>query len=182
MTITLKALFNVALVDDLEAFADEFAREAQRVALDTINALEPLLLANLQQQPGSVKRPIDWTSEKQRRAFFATDGFGAGIPYRRTGRYAAGWYVNTTVTGGNIEMDIGNSAPYAQFVGGSLSQRSRNEALVYQQQFHANTGWGLALDSINPFLDQVREDTLTRFEKQYGEFVTTTVRIRSRIR
>ena len=29
--------------------------------------------------------PIQWDSERQRRAFFATDGFGRGIPTERTG-------------------------------------------------------------------------------------------------
>jgi hypothetical protein len=29
--------------------------------------------------------PVTWDSEKQRRAFFATNGFGHGIPYKRTG-------------------------------------------------------------------------------------------------
>lgn len=32
-----------------------------------------------------VQYPIQWDSEKQRRAFFATNGFGHGIPYNRTG-------------------------------------------------------------------------------------------------
>jgi hypothetical protein len=32
-----------------------------------------------------VQYPINWDSEKQRRAFFATNGFGHGIPYVRTG-------------------------------------------------------------------------------------------------
>ena len=29
--------------------------------------------------------PVTWDSERQRRAFFATNGFGKGIPYKRTG-------------------------------------------------------------------------------------------------
>lgn len=38
-----------------------------------------------------VRYPIEWDSERQRRAFFATNGFGKGIPYRRTNRYRFGW-------------------------------------------------------------------------------------------
>ncbi len=38
--------------------------------------------------PGPPKYPIRWKSEKQRRAFFATDGFGKGIPYKRIGKLA----------------------------------------------------------------------------------------------
>ncbi len=39
-----------------------------------------------------VSYPIQWDSEKQRRAFFATNGFGNGIPYSRTGDLA--WTVS----------------------------------------------------------------------------------------
>ncbi len=38
-----------------------------------------------------VRYPIQWDSERQRRAYFATGGFGKGIPYRRTNRYRFGW-------------------------------------------------------------------------------------------
>lgn len=37
--------------------------------------------------------PIPWDSLKQKRAFFATDGFGGGIPYKRTGKIVAGWSI-----------------------------------------------------------------------------------------
>lgn len=33
-----------------------------------------------------VQYPIRWDSLKQQRAFFATNGFGHGIPYKRTGK------------------------------------------------------------------------------------------------
>ena len=33
----------------------------------------------------SIKYPVRWDSEKQRRAYFATNGCGKRIPYRRTG-------------------------------------------------------------------------------------------------
>lgn len=32
-----------------------------------------------------IQYPVNWDSEKQRRAFFATDGFGGGIPHQRSG-------------------------------------------------------------------------------------------------
>jgi hypothetical protein len=34
-----------------------------------------------------VTYPIQWDSERQKRAYFATNGFGAGIPYQRTETY-----------------------------------------------------------------------------------------------
>lgn len=66
--------------------------------------------------------PITWDSDKQRRAFFATDGFGHGIPYRRTGRYEAGWDVIPTPTGYRME----NSWSKARYVGGDYSGQGQS--------------------------------------------------------
>lgn len=92
----------------------------------------------LQTPPGKVVYPIAWTSERQRRAFFATDGFGAGIPYRRTGALPAAWRVTFTPIsddGGAIMAE--NASPYAPFVIGN-----------WQQRFHRNTGWYVSDDKI----------------------------------
>jgi len=60
--------------------------------LNAWNVQTTLLLGKI---PGPVKYPIRWTSERQRRAFFATRGFGRGIPTKRTGDVARwGVYVN----------------------------------------------------------------------------------------
>jgi hypothetical protein len=45
----------------------------------------------MQAEGKPVTYPVQWDSERQRRAFFATNGFGKGIPYRRTNRYRFGW-------------------------------------------------------------------------------------------
>ena len=84
----------------------------------------------LRYTPPNVKYPIEWTSEKQRRAFFATDGFGRGIPYRRTGALAAGWrsQVRGYKRGGTLK--IWNDVPYEEYVSGGR-----------QQRFHRRTGW-----------------------------------------
>ena len=49
-----------------------------------IKRIRQQILDELRQYPGPVKRPFRWASERQRRAFFATNGFGHGIPYVRT--------------------------------------------------------------------------------------------------
>lgn len=58
--------------------------------------------------------PIQWDSDKQRKAFFATDGFGRGIPTKRTGEYAGGWEIKSVTNGYQIE----NKTEYSKFVGG----------------------------------------------------------------
>lgn len=69
-------------------------------------------------KPGSrITYPVRWDSEKQKRAFFATDGFGRGIPARRSGRYPRGWNIVATATGYRLE----NNAIHARYVGGDFS-------------------------------------------------------------
>jgi len=87
----------------------------------------------LRKEPGAVVYPVEWASERQRRAFFATNGFGHGIPYRRTHRYVHSWHVRGDYRGGLSEIRVYNDVDYAEYVGGRQ-----------QQPFHANTGWTAA--------------------------------------
>ena len=82
--------------------------------------------------------PIEWTSEKQRRAYFATDGFGAGIPYRRMHGFVHGWHVRADYSPSGLgEITVFHDSDIEQFVTG---QR--------QQRFHAITGWPSSLNEL----------------------------------
>lgn len=61
-------------------------------------------------------RPVKWDSEKQRKAYFATDGFGRGIPTQRTGKYQRGWKVKAL---GESGYTLSNSQAGAKYIGGS---------------------------------------------------------------
>lgn len=87
-------------------------------------------LQRVQAEPGAVKRPLRWASERQRRAFFASKGFGHGIPYKRTGKLAAAWEWQTDFSPGNFAVRLVNPSPIATYVVGEK-----------QQPFHADTGW-----------------------------------------
>lgn len=101
----------------------EMARAANKNA--------PLLLADLRKAPGAVKYPIAWKSAKQRKAYFATDGFGRGIPTQRSGALGGGWRVTVVYAPNKItSIAARNDVPYRRFVTGED-----------QQPFHRNTGW-----------------------------------------
>lgn len=100
--------------------------------------------------PGAVKRPIQWTSEKQRRAYFATNGFGAGIPYKRTGEMVNNIHFKYGEGGGSDYVTAEADSPYAQFVVGQ-----------YQQGFHKNTGW----KAIETWMTSNRRKVLGVFRK-----------------
>jgi hypothetical protein len=70
--------------------------------------------------------PYQWQSEKQRRAFFATKGFGKGVPSQRTGELSRGWQASVDP----YRKTLFNRVPYAKFVMGNDQQRG-----------HTKDGW-----------------------------------------
>lgn len=111
------------------------------------------VLSRLQIEPGAVKRPIEWETQKQMRAFFATDGFGRGIGTPRSGALTQGWRVDIDF-GRDMEISTYNTRDYAQYVVGDK-----------QQKFHRNTGWMKArpiMDEENErFIDVIRDTVFT---------------------
>lgn len=104
----------------------------------TANKNAPGLKADLQRTPGPVSYPIHWVSERQRRAFFATKGFGRGIPTRRTGAIAAQWSVEVIYQPNRITaIAASNPSPVRRFVTGDE-----------QQPFHTITGWQKDADTL----------------------------------
>lgn len=67
--------------------------------------------------------PINWDSEKQRRAFFATDGFSRGIPTKRTGRHEKGWNIVKLGLGYRME----NTGPGAGFIYGDYAGQGQSK-------------------------------------------------------
>jgi hypothetical protein len=51
-----------------------------------------------------VRYPIQWDTERQRRAYFATNGFGAGIPYKRTHAMRLGIQTERVPLGTNLRI------------------------------------------------------------------------------
>lgn len=88
------------------------------------------MLRELRQYPGAVKYPIRWTSEKQRKAFFASNGFGRGIPTQRTNALKDGWKLVNDTTGDTARLMVLNTQDYERYVTG-----------VQRQPFHQYTGW-----------------------------------------
>lgn len=96
----------------------------------TVRARRRIILRRLRDEPGQPKYPIRWASARQRRAFFATNGFGRGIPTVRTGKLLRGWQVDSTINTRGGSITARNDVPYMQFVQGEN-----------QQPMHIDTGW-----------------------------------------
>ena len=99
------------------------------IKLQAMEAIATYLIGNeqrgLAKAPERVQHdagnPYQWQSEKQRRAFFATDGFGGGIPYKRTGNLSAGWVYDHDNTWTSVKIE--NIESYSGFVMGDQQQR-----------------------------------------------------------
>lgn len=137
------------------------------------------MLDKLEADPGPVARPIQWTSVKQRKAYFATNGFGRGIPTKRTNRARRSWKVRDAIKQGRYQIIIENTVPYAQFLYGSLNMRSLNEAMKPQQRFHRNTGYPLAQPIVKQATEQARAE-VKRLVSEETKVIEARIRRRSR--
>ena len=75
-------------------------------------------------RPGArPNHPINWVSARQRKGFFASEGFGGGVPTRRSNRYINSWKI---VSKDDIGYTVINDSPGAKFVGGDAYGQSQS--------------------------------------------------------
>jgi len=75
------------VIEEIKKIPDNLEAGADQVLSDAVESIKGEMSV-----PGSaITYPVQWDSERQRRAFFATNGFGKGIPYKRTDGYVAAW-------------------------------------------------------------------------------------------
>lgn len=70
--------------------SDEFTEWHKNLVRSVIAALYDTALfvkEQMSEEGKPIEYPVQWDSELQKRAFFATGGFGSGIPYQRMGLY-----------------------------------------------------------------------------------------------
>lgn len=118
------------------SFKRKVGGEFKKIALNTQRFVRSDLKA-----PPRRKGKINWTTRVQAYAFYQTNGFGAGIPTRRTNTLEKRWYVEVDQTARNKQrqsyaFEIGNTDPKAPFVYGGFT-----EATNWQQFFHFERGW-----------------------------------------
>jgi hypothetical protein len=150
-----------------------------RVGKRVFETIEQPFLADLQRIPGPVARPIEWTSEKQRRAFFATNGFGRGIPTKRIGRMARAWVVRSAIQAGRFRIIAENPIPESKFVYGFVSASSLSEAQKPQQRFHRNTGWHSAYSVSQRWMNTTKQEIRKEVQNEV-EQIRARIRRRSR--
>lgn len=116
---------------NLQALPEQIGDIAQEV----IDRSEPVIIDTLTFTPPTPRRKIEWTSDRQRKAYFATNGFGKGIPYKRRGATTKGWRLFGIRTPNGATIIVRNEWSAAKYVYGGFTQ------IKPQQRFHEITGW-----------------------------------------
>lgn len=131
----------------LSAFRDLYPRSQRLFRVELQTKVKPVLQKQVDEtfgsDPGPVKYPIDWQTDKQRKAFFATDGFGSGIPTKRSNALITSWVVVVSTQVRTNLVTLYNNRPEAKFA----YPGSR------QQRMHKRTGWGKDFDK---YLDDLQ--------------------------
>ena len=126
----------------LENLALEIPQIGKRRVYNTMRKIKAVM-----NKPGkAINYPVKWDSEKQRRAFFATEGFGRGIPTVRTGTYISAWDI--------VSLDKGyrltNKTPGAIYIsGGAYGNR--------QSRIHQGR-WTLLRDATDQAIDKLPDE------------------------
>jgi hypothetical protein len=93
---------------------EDLSAAIPRVSRQRIRTIINRIVRRMEKEGEKPSYPIKWDSERQRRAFFASDGFGRGIPTKRTNKYVNSWKVASINNGYRLQ----NSTDYAKYLGG----------------------------------------------------------------
>lgn len=159
-------LFDYKEVDGLIGFARTYPDYTIGVARDVWAEIEPLFMDELTYTPDKPDYPLEWQSDLQRKAFFASDGFGKGIPYERTGRLQDSWYTRLDVRRTNLALTLANSVPYGPFVLGDLIPGRRQNP---QQRMHINTGWQPVAETVSYWQGVIGERYIDEWNTQLDQ-------------
>lgn len=127
-------------------------------ARERVRPIVQQMMLVLHTPAGPVAYPILWKSERQRRAYFATNGFGRGIPSVRTNRLVNTWTDDMRIQDGRLSVTVQNGVPYREYVTGAL-----------QQPFHERTGWYNDEQVTNFYGARMAEATRAEWSAMWGE-------------
>jgi len=176
--IQAQIVFDTSHLDRIQAMyhqASALVNEAVRQ--DIVPFARHFVDKNLRTEPGAAVHPIRWMPSRhpedqnkkpntrwgyysrQMAAYFATDGFGAGIPYIRQHKLVRGWHVVGDYEQGFGGIRITHDSRIAMFVWG-----------IWQQLFHAITGWPYWLDQLTA-LSLDLDDRLLQAVQRVGDLI-----------
>jgi hypothetical protein len=151
--------------DALLAAFEQAPRLTNQIIQQTMTSAMAQMKDSAATYPGPVKYPIEWASERQRKAFFATNGFGGGIPYQRSGRFGEAWELNYRALENGGQITITNTAKTKR--GDDLAQYIVG---ARQQPFHRNTGW----PRVDVQMAAIREELIDSIMEAYFDVIDSS--------
>jgi hypothetical protein len=172
---------------DSKRFERKFNRNVQGMSALVARDMQPVLREEFS-APGPVHYPIAWkiTGDAQslgkranmpggmyslqKAAYFATGGFGKGIPSKRTGASDAAWeflYVAGDLASGEFRLE--NKVSYTKFLRGTFRASDK-----HQQRFHINTGYERAIVIKERVFRRARVILVVRYRETLGSFGSLT--------
>jgi len=148
--IKIDVTVDTDVLDAISEAAKESPRRMNAAYKKRIKRIRQRILDDLREYPGPVKYPFRWKSERQRRAYFATDGFGWGIPYVRTNALKDGWTTHIRDQKDGAVFEVVNNADYSVFVMGD-----------WQQPGHIQTGWNSAAEIVAKYREQATDELIS---------------------
>lgn len=131
---------------------EDLALEVPKIGRRRIYNMMLRVRSELRKPGKPVTYPVKWDSERQRRAYFATDGFGKGIPSRRTGKYNAAYQIKRTETG----YQLYNGTSYGKYVGGSAY--GTGQSRIHQGR------WKLMRDVVDAEVEALPQEVIDEIE------------------
>ena len=177
VTITL----NTTALDAASDLAQELPGFVRQVGLPILDKIAGPMLSALQHYPSPPNYAygeFPWVSERQRRFVMAKLG---GQKYKRTFGLRRAWRVVARTHEGRISLTVANASSAAQFVVGRFNQRSRAEAAIPVQPFHAPR-WPLAVDVVAPFFVRAEKEFTKAAAKGFDDAIRVKTRKVSRFR
>ena len=152
-------MIRLVLIEDSQRQLRTLRRNIQQLEQKLNNAilgqkgrLANRALSKLTREPGPPIYPLRWASEKQRRAFFASKGFGRGIPAKRTGTLLDNWDVLYTWSSEGGVISLSNPVDYMRYVQGGQAQ-----------PFHLDTGYVQVADVVDDFYAETEDIVIETF-------------------
>ena len=187
--ISVTVTTDTRLIDDLSAYSDSLNTIVGELAGEVQREVAPLLLPELQFYPGQrgdevfIWSPDPAADARARRYYFAAIRRGEiatdGEHYIRTGGYGESWQMTFGNSGSAFVIRIFSTMPGSIYVGGSLNQRSVNEAREWQIPGHTTTGWPIQVETVNFHINGALDlfgDKFTQWLGEFGILSTTTRR------
>jgi len=114
--MTVEFLFDFSALEKLQAALEVMPELFEAEFVQGMGEAVDILYTPLAQYPASPSYPIHWDSKRQRDAFFATNGFGGGIPHQRDGEVPDSWRGEIATTPSVIRGSVFSQKPGIRYV------------------------------------------------------------------